>query len=193
MADILSDLYLWSTTLKRWEDDGAIAEDLPVVDAIVQDRIAAIEASFQKVFANFPNPVMTFVMRRLVFPFGAYAQPSADKANYRLAKGILKHSEQRDRFTRDLYVSFDPTDRTGVLEDALKKVEEAADAEKKFIRALKKGEISRRLDRDAIDDAVEQNIINHNEAGLLRAADEATDNVIKVDDFAPDELAKKSR
>ncbi|MFT6657117.1 acyl-CoA dehydrogenase [Maritalea sp.] len=193
MADILSDLYLWSTTLKRWEDDGSIAEDLPVVEAIVKDRIAAIEASFQKVFANFPNPVMTFVMRRLVFPFGAYAQPSNDRANYRLAKSMLMHSEQRDRFTRDLYISFDPEDRTGVLEDALKKVEEAADAEKKFIRALKKGIISRRLDRDAIDDAVEQKIINHNEAGLLRAADEATDNVIRVDDFASDELAKVGR
>ncbi len=138
MADILADLYLWSTTLKRWEDDGAIDEDLPIVEAIVQDRIAAIEDSFQKVFANFPNPVMTFVMRRLVFPFGAYAQPSADRANYKLAKAVLKHSEQRDRLTRDIFVSFDPEDRTGVLEDALKKVEEAAEAEKKFIRALKK-------------------------------------------------------
>jgi len=193
MADILADLYLWSTTLKRWEDDGAIEEDLPIVEAIVQDRIAAIEDSLQKVFANFPNPVMTFVMRRLVFPFGAYAQPSADRSNYKLAKAVLKHSEQRDRLTRDIYVSFDPEDRTGVLEDALKKVEEAAEAEKKFIRALKKGIISRRLDRDAIDDAVDLDIISHNEAGLLRAADEATDNVIKVDDFGPDELAKASR
>lgn len=190
MADILSDLYLLSTTLKRWEDDGAIEEDLPIVDAIVKDRIAAIEESFQKVFANFPIGVMRFVMRRLVFPFGAYAQPSKDRANYKLAKGLLKHSAQRDRLTRDLFVTFDPDDRTGVLEDALKKVEEAAEAEQKFIRAIKKGILTRRLDRDTIDDAVEQNIITHNEAGLLRAADEATDKVIRVDDFASADLAK---
>ncbi len=193
MADILSELYLISTTLKRWEDDGEIAEDLPIVDAIVADRIAAIEDGFQKVFANFPIGLMRFFMRRLVFPFGAYAQPSQDKANYRLAKGLLKHSAQRDRLTRDLYVSFDPEDRTGVLEDALKKVEEAEEAEKKFIRAIKKGIITRRLDRDTIDDAVEQNIISHNEAGLLRAADEATDRVIRVDDFSSAELAKQGK
>jgi acyl-CoA dehydrogenase len=190
MADILSDLYLMSTTLKRWEDDGAIEEDLPIVDAIVQDQIASIEESFQKVFANFPVGIMRFVMRRLVFPFGAYAQPSSDRANYKLAKGLLKHSPQRDRLTRDLFVSFDPDDRTGVLEDALKKVEEAAEAEQKFIRAIKKGILTRRLDRDTIDDAVEQNIITHNEAGLLRAADEATDKVIRVDDFTSADLAK---
>jgi len=190
MADIVSDLYLWSTTLKRWEDDGEIVDDLAVVDAIVKDRIAAIEQSLTEVFANFPNPIMRFAMRRLVFPLGRHGKASSDKDNYRLAKSMLKHSEQRDRFTRDLYVTFDPDDRTGMLEDALKKVEEAADAEKKFIRALKKGMLNRRLDRDAIDDAVEQKIINHNEAGLLRASDEATNNVIKVDDFAANELAK---
>ncbi|MGJ8528006.1 acyl-CoA dehydrogenase [Maritalea sp.] len=193
MADILSDLYLWSTTLKRYEDDGSIAEDLPIVEAIVADRKAAIEKNFLDVFANFPNGLMRFVMRRLVFPFGAHATASPDRVNYKLAKAVLKHSDQRDRLTRDLYVSFDPEDRTGVLEDALIKVEEAADAEKKFIRALKKGMLNRRLDRDAIEDAVDQNIISHNEAGLLRAADEATDNAIRVDDFAPDELAKIAR
>ncbi|MCF4099609.1 acyl-CoA dehydrogenase [Maritalea mediterranea] len=188
MADILSDLYLMSMTLKRWEDDGAIADDLPIVQAIAEDRFAAIEHSFDQVFNNFPNPVLRVLMRFLVFPLGRRAKGSSDRENYRLAKAILRHSEQRDRLTRDIFVSFDPEDRTGVLEDTLQKVEEAEEIEKRFIRALKKGEIARRLDRDAIDDAVEKGILNDNEAGILRAADEATDKVIRVDDFDFDEL-----
>ena len=55
MADILSDLYLLSAVLKRYEDEGRIKEDAPLVDAIARDRLFAIEQSFAAVFANFPN------------------------------------------------------------------------------------------------------------------------------------------
>lgn len=190
MADILSELYLFSTTLKRWEDDGQISQDLPIVEAAVQDHIASIEADLKKVLANFPNGVMRFVMRRLIFPFGSHAQAASDRLNYKLAQAVLKQSEQRDRLTRDIYVNFDPNDQTGVLEDALVKVQEAQEAEKKLIRAIKKGQLTHRLDQDVIDDAVRQGIVSHNEAGLLRAAQEATNNAIKVDDFSTQDLAR---
>jgi len=188
MADILSDLYLLSTTLKRYEDDGQIKEDLPVVTAIARDRVAAIEVSFRAVFDNFPNRIVAFIMRVLVFPFGQNRKGSTDKENYRLARAILNPNEQRDRFTTGVYISNDPKDVTGILEDALEKVVRVADIEHKFIRALKKGQIERRLDRDAISDAVNEGILSNEEAGFLRRADEATDNVIGVDDFAFDEL-----
>ncbi len=188
MADILSDLYLLSTTLKRYEDDGRIKEDLPVVQAIARDRVAAIEANFKAVFDNFPNRFVAFVMRALVFPFGSHAKGSSDRENYRLAREVLNPSEQRDRFTRGIYITDDPEDVTGVLEDALAKVVRVADIETKFIRALKKGQIVRRQDRDAITDAVSEGILTHEEAGFLRLADEATDTVVAVDDFAHDAL-----
>jgi len=188
MADILSDLYLLSTTLKRYEDDGRIKEDLPVIEAIARDRVAAIEASFRAVFVNFPNPVLRFFMRVLVFPLGQHNLGSTDKENYRLARAILNPGAQRDRFTTGVYLSDDPEDVTGVLEDALGKVVRVEEIEAKFIRALKKGLIERRLDRDAITDAVTAEILTNEEAGFLRLADEATDKVIAVDNFAPGEL-----
>ncbi|MEX1180725.1 MAG: acyl-CoA dehydrogenase [Cucumibacter sp.] len=189
MADVLSDLYLLSTAIKRWEDDGRIAEDLPIVEAIAQDRTAAIEASFAAIFANFPNPYLRALMRVLVFPYGRHAKGSSDRQNFRLARAVLGQSAQRDRLTRDLYVSFDSNDPTGVLEDALVKVEAAAGAETKLVRAIKKGVVTRRLDRDVIADAVEAGVLDEREAALMRTADEATDRVIRVDDFAPDALA----
>ncbi|HHB82890.1 MAG TPA: acyl-CoA dehydrogenase, partial [Devosia sp.] len=97
MADILSDLYLLSTTLKRFEDEGCIKEDLPVVNAIARDRIGAIEANFRAVFDNFPNPIVGGVMRFLVFPFGQHNTGSTDRENYKLAREILNPSAQRDR------------------------------------------------------------------------------------------------
>jgi acyl-CoA dehydrogenase len=66
----------------------------------------------------------------------------------------------------------------------------AADIEAKFIRAVKKGIVERRLDRDAIADAVAAGVITAEEATVLRTADEATDRVIQVDDFSSEELQR---
>ena len=62
----------------------------------------------------------------------------------------------------------DPKDVTGVLEDALIKVTKAEEIETKFVRAIKKGVIERRLDRDAITDAVDKGVLTEAEAATLR-------------------------
>ncbi|WP_375452744.1 acyl-CoA dehydrogenase [uncultured Devosia sp.] len=189
MADILSDLYLMSATLKRFDEEGRIAEDKIVVDAIMADRIAAIENSFGEVFANFPNGPMANAMRFLCFPLGRRARPATDRINYRFVRAVLRPGAFRDRLTTGTYVSMDQDDVTGVLEDALLKVTEAEEIEAKFAKAGRKGAFERRLDRDAIADAIAAGVLNDNEAGIMRAADEATDRVVKVDDFDPGALA----
>ena len=190
MADILSELYLLSTTLKRFEDDGRLEEDRPVVEAVARDAIFNIEQSFAAVFANFPNRVLGLLMQALVFPLGRHARPAGDRLNYKLARAVLAPSAFRDRMTVGTYVSLDPKDVTGVLEDALVKVVAAEEIETKFIRATKKGMLDRRLDRDAIADAVEAGILTASEAAILRVADEATERVIRVDDFSSEELMR---
>ena len=104
------------------------------------------------------------------------------------ARQVLRPGAFRDRLTKGTYVSFDPKDVLGRMEDALLKVTAAEEIETKFLKAIRRGKIERRLDRDAIADAVELGILNHNEAEIMRAADEATDYVIAVDEFAPGEL-----
>ena len=106
---------------------------------------------------------------------------------------MLQPGAFRDRLTTGAFVSFDPNDVTGVLEDAFIKVTEAEEIETRFIKAARKGVIERRLDRDAIEDAVAAGVLNANEAGIMRAADEATERAVKVDDFAMDELAAESK
>ncbi|MEO8758604.1 MAG: acyl-CoA dehydrogenase [Devosia sp.] len=191
MADVLSDLYLLSAVLKRYEDDGRMKEDGPLVDAIAKDHLFAIEQNFAAVFANFPNPFLSWLMGVLVFPLGRHKKPASDRETNRLARAVLRPGAFRDRLTMGTYVSMDPKDVTGVLEDALIKVTRAEEIESKFVRAIKKGIIERRLDRDAITDAVDANVLTEAEAAILRLADQATDRVIRVDDFDPDELAAK--
>ena len=190
MADILSELYILSATLKRYEDEGRLAEDRGVAEAIARDSIFRIEQRFGEVFANFPNPMLGWAMRILCFPLGRHAKPADDRTDYALARAVLKPGAFRDRLTVGTYVSRDPNDVTGVLEDALEKVVAAEEVEAKFIRAVKKGIVERRLDRDAIADAVEAGVITAEEGKVLRVADEATDRVIHVDDFSSEELQR---
>ncbi len=191
MADILSDLYLLSAVLKRYEDEGRLKEDAPLVNAIARDELFAIEQSFSAVFANFPNRPLSWLMRLLVFPLGRRQKPASDRVTYRLARAVLRPGAFRDRLTIGTYVSMDPNDVTGVLEDALIKVTRAEEIEGRFVRAVKKGIVERRLDRDAITDAVTAGVLDETDAAVLRLADQATDRVIRVDDFDPDELAAR--
>ncbi len=65
MADLLSDLYLMSATLKRFDEEGRLSEDKEW-STHHGDRIAQIERNFGAVFANFPNPVFAWAMRILL-------------------------------------------------------------------------------------------------------------------------------
>ncbi len=188
MADLLGELYLMSATLKRFDEEGRIEEDRELVDAIMEDRVANIEAIFGEVFANFPNPFFANAMRFLCFPLGRHAKRASDRVNYRFVRSVLRPGAFRDRLTTGVYVSMDPNDVTGVLEDAFIKVTEAEEIEAKFIKASRKGAFERRLDRDAIEDAVAAGVLNGNEAGIMRAADEATNRAVHVDDFEMDVL-----
>ncbi|NGP19363.1 acyl-CoA dehydrogenase [Devosia aurantiaca] len=190
MADLLGELYLMSATLKRFDEEGRIAEDRELVEAIMDDRIANLERIFGEVFANFPNPVFAGAMKFLCFPLGRHAKRASDRANYRFAKAVLQPGAFRDRLTTGTYVSHDPDDVTGVLEDAFIKVTEAEEIEGRFIKAARKGVIERRHDRDAIADAIAAGVLNDNEAGIMRAADEATNRAVNVDDF--DDVLKPS-
>jgi acyl-CoA dehydrogenase len=188
MADLLGDLYLMSATLKRYEEEGSIPEDRELVEAILTDRVASIEKTFAEVFANFPNPVFAWAMRFLCFPLGRHAKRASDRVNYRFVREVLRPGAFRDRLTTGIFVSMDPDDVTGVLEDAMVKVTEAEEIEARFVKASRRGTFERRLDRDAIADAVAAGVLNDNEAGIMRAADEATNRAVQVDDFETDVL-----
>jgi acyl-CoA dehydrogenase len=188
MADLLGELYLMSATLKRFDEEGRIEEDRELIDAIMADRVANIEHIFGEVFANFPNPFFANAMRFLCFPLGRHAKRASDRVNYRFVRAVLRPGGFRDRLTTGVYVSMDPNDVTGVLEDAFIKVTEAEEIEARFVKAARKGVFERRLDRDAIEDALAAGVLNGNEAGIMRAADEATNRAVHVDDFAMDVL-----
>ena len=137
---------------------------------------------------NFPvRPARPF-LRLVLLPLGARRRPAADHLGRRIVQPVLAPGEQRDRLTREIFVSHDPADPTGILEHTLKKVVEAEDALKRIERAVRKGEIRRYHGRDWIGEAVERGVVTAAEAPLLREVEDLTGRVIAVDHFDPEEV-----
>ena len=76
-ADTLSNLYLCSTVLKHYQDQGSPAEDLPLLDWACQKTLYSAQQSLQDLFAKLPIQPLAWVLKALIFPLGKpYSLPS---------------------------------------------------------------------------------------------------------------------
>jgi acyl-CoA dehydrogenase len=185
LADALSELYLLSCVLKRFEDDGKPAADETIVAFALQNGLARFDEALSGTIENFPVAPARILMRTLVYPMGRHYRPAPDRLGSQIVKLVLQPGDVRDRMTRHMFISKDPNDPMGLLEVTLAKVVEAEAAEKKLDRAVRAGTIRRYHGIDWIGDAVAKGIITSAEATVLREADALTDRVIAVDHFDP--------
>jgi len=188
LADALSELYLLSCVLKRYEDDGRHEADRTIVDLAARNGLYRFQEAMAGAIDNFPVAPARMLMRALVFPLGRRFKPAPDRLGKEAVRHVLTPGDVRDRLTRYVYVSHDPRDPTGLLETGMEKVIAAEEAEKKVERAIRAGKVRRFHGIDWIGDALHQGILTEAEAQLLREAEAITDRVIGVDSFDPAEL-----
>jgi acyl-CoA dehydrogenase len=188
LADALSELYLLSCTLKRFDDDGRPAPDRKIVTLAAQNALHRFEEAIRGAIDNFPIALARIPMRWLVFPLGRAYKPASDALGHEVARLVLAPGEVRDRLTRYIFVSRDPRDPTGVLEVAFEKVVAAEEAERKLERAVREGTVRRFHGIDWIGEAAAKGVVSESEAQLLRDVEALTRRVIAVDDFDPAEL-----
>ncbi|MCC8944753.1 acyl-CoA dehydrogenase [Bradyrhizobium sp. Arg62] len=177
-GDILSELYLLSAALKRWQDEGRQKADLPALEWCMESGFKTIENRFAEIFANLPNRPMAWLLKFLIQPFGARVTGPTDRVVQQCAQLVLSPSAARDRLTPDLaFVE----DDGGIarLEKAFRLVTEAEDAAKQ-LRAARLHDWK---------EAVKKGVITEADGEKLAAAHEAVAKVIEVDDFAPEALS----
>jgi acyl-CoA dehydrogenase len=134
-------------------------------------------------FHNLPHPWLAKTVRTLMFPYGKPFSPPDDKLIHQVARLILEPSATRDRLTAGVYITNDPADRMGRIEDALHKTLAAAEVEKQLRVLMKSGKLAAHTIEDAIQEAKEKNLLDKFSVERLLAARRATLNAIRVDDF----------
>src|SRR6201999_1521073 len=177
-GDILSELYLLSAALKRWQDEGRQRADFAALEWCMASGFRTIENRFAEILANLPNRFVAVILKFLVQPFGARVTGPSDRVVHQCAQLVLEPSSSRDRLTADLSHVDDDGGRA--------RLEEA------FLLVTGTEEIAKRMHAAHLHDpaeAVKKGVITQSEADRLAAAHEAVAKVIEVDDFAPEALS----
>lgn len=188
LADALSELYLLSCVLKRFEDDGRPDADKKIVALAMMNGLDRFQSALAGAIDNFPVLPARIAMRWLVYPFGRHYKPAPDRLGHLVARAVTEPGQFRDNLTREIFVTKDPADPTGVLEVAMEAAVAAEEAEKKIDRAVRKGEIDRFHTVDWIAAAAEKGIVTEAEAERVRRAEDLRETVIAVDHFDPEEV-----
>jgi acyl-CoA dehydrogenase len=177
-GDILSELYLLSAALKRWEEEGRQPADYPALEWCMASGFRTIENRLAEICANLPNRFVGMLLKFVVQPFGARVLGPSDRTVHQCAELVLEPSAARDRLTPDIaHVE----DDRGL-----------ARLEKAFLLVAASEEVARKLRAARLhvwQEAVKKGVITQSEGERLAAAREAAAKVIEVDDFAPEALS----
>ncbi|MGC2458893.1 MAG: acyl-CoA dehydrogenase [Gallionellaceae bacterium] len=189
LGDVLSQLYLCAATLKRFEDEGRQAEDLPLLHWALQDALYKMQVAFDGVLQNFPSRLAALVLRNLIFPLGRCLVPPSDQLGHQVAALLMQPDAARDRLTAGMYLPTDENDAVGALEAALHSTLRCEPLQAKIDAACKTGRIKALEELARIVEARDKGVIGISDALLLERDYALRRKVIMVDDFAPEQLA----
>lgn len=190
LGDILSMLYLCSATLKRYEDEGCPAADLPLLHWSLQDAFYRMQQAFDEFLLNFPvNIVMRGWLRLMVFPLGKPFDPPSDELSHQIARLLLTPGEGREHLTAGIYLPTAEHEPLAQLKAAFDCAIACEPIEARLRRAVKDGLLDV-PDPERIHAALEKNLLSAEEASLLEKMKVLRRKVIMVDDFPPDFAAE---
>jgi acyl-CoA dehydrogenase len=188
LADILGLLYLTSATLKRYEDQGQLQADLPLVRWACEENLYLIQNALDQILNNFPSRSLAIALRLIVFPTGRRLKAPNDKLGRKVARTLLSDTDVRNRLTQGVYVPTDDDQQIARLETALKSAEEVDQLEKRLFRSRKNGEISGRTIAELLDAGLAAKVITAGEKQMYDEYDLIRREIIKVDDFDANEF-----
>lgn len=188
LGDVLSNLYIASATLKRFAEDGAHSEDLPLVQWVCEDAFATIESRMSGVIRNLPNRPLAWLAGLLIFPLGLQARVPGDALGQRVAALLQRPGAGRDRLTPRCYISRTQAEGTALFDQAMQATLDNAKLLRRLVKARKDGTLTADHPADQIEQALAAEVFNVDEAERMRAMHTLQMAVIHVDDFDATEL-----
>jgi acyl-CoA dehydrogenase len=190
LGDVLSSMYLASTVLKHFENQGRRATDLPLVEWSVRTLMYQAQESLHAFLRNFPNRSVAALLRVFIFPRGrTYSSPS-DEIGARVVEIVTTPGESRDRLSALAYTTLEPGNPLGLLQEALELTKEHMPLERRLRQAHKEGLIHSDYLGLQIGEAEKAQVISKAEARSLREYHDKVSVLLAVDDFAAEELAR---
>ncbi|SFC66459.1 acyl-CoA dehydrogenase [Pseudoalteromonas denitrificans] len=187
LGDVLSQLYIASSVLKRYEDEGRQQADLPFVHYSLEHCLYQIGQAFDGFFENFPSKIFSFILKRLVFPWGNHYQQVMDDTCKDVCTHMLQPGVMRNRLSHLCHEG----DSGGmhIMENAFLAMHQCEALFSKLQLAKKEEKLEANLSMtEMIEQAKSIELITEHEAEKMLAANELRMSAISVDNFAKNAL-----
>lgn len=192
LGDVLSNLYIASAMLKRYQDEGNPAGDQPLLAWAFHDAVHKMEVALSSALRNFPIRPVGWLLWALVFPWGRRAQAPSDRLGHRAAALLMAPGDARDRLADGVFTTPGEHNPAGRINGYLAKAILAEPVERKFLKALKNSDIEALDFATQLDEGVREGWITADERRQLEELRELTLDTIMVDDFDAHELRAAS-
>lgn len=189
-ADIFSWLYLTTATLQRFEAEGRLKEDEPLLHYAMGVCFARIQDGFDALFTSLRLPVFSILFSG---PIGAWSRlnrflaPPSDVTIQQVAAVLKTPGAQRDRLTEGMYISSSAERPTGRMDRAMEASIKSEGAAARLKKAVRKGDIPRGPLDAQLEAAVAAGLLSAQEADDVRKAERLRDDAIQVDAFSLEE------
>jgi acyl-CoA dehydrogenase len=188
LGDVLSQLYICSAMLKRFELQGRPAADQPILAWAFHDAIYKIQTALGSMVDNFPSLGVRILLAVFIFPFGRHERQPGDRLSHRVTQLLMSPSETRKRLTDGIFISDKASNAVGLLELALPRVIAIEPLERHLLKAQAAGELDAVDIQSLLKQALEKSIISADEKKELEAVRAMVTEIIAVDEFESEYL-----
>lgn len=193
LGDVLSQLYIASSVLKRYEDQGRPVADRPLLAWSMYDCIYKMQLALVGALRNYPYRPIAWGLGLLLFPLGQRERAPGDRTAHKVAQLLMSPNEARDRLMQYAFTTNCENSPAAQMIAALPEVIAAEPIERRFEKAKKSGVVSAHDWPAQLEQAIAAGVVSAEEAKLLDRARTLTLQTIMVDDFDPIELRAEVR
>ena len=188
LGDVLSSLYLASTTLKHFEDTPQKDLDLELLAWSQKTLLNEAQEKLSQTLDNFPNKYVAMIVRFLIFPTGKNFRAPSIKETLKLGKLVSRNTKTRDKLIHGIYQSNEPSNHFAQMNKLLELYESSYKDRSVILKAKKKGLINGSTFEELLGNAAEEGIISADKIEELKEYNDLADDIINVDDFSQEEV-----
>ncbi|MCV2503976.1 MAG: DUF1974 domain-containing protein, partial [Neisseriaceae bacterium] len=185
LSDVVSNLYLATAALKRFERDGSPKEDIPLLQYSVERALSEAETALDEVIRNLPNRFVAFIARVLILPFGKRLHGPSDDLGSKVSTLMMEDGPTARRIAQGLYVGQEDEKEnyTKLLVHAREAVIKSEPVEKKLRKIEREDKFETFSPRDRLQEALDKGWITQQEFDDVTESRKLKRYVIMVDDF----------
>ncbi len=192
LGDVLSQLYIASAILKRYEDNNRPEIEQPMLAWAIYDCVFKMQNALVGALRNFPFRPAAWILGWIVFPLGQRERAPGDRTGHRVAQLLMSPNAARDRLGEYCFTTACPNNPFGNMLAALPEVIESEPIERRIQKAKKAGVLKTAEGSAAqLDEALQNSVITQAEHDLMVRVRKAVFEIISTDDFDSAELEAK--